>query len=344
MSFRPLAAVGRAATLAKRLTTIVAASLALAAATQAAGFDLQGHRGARGLAPENTLTAFRTAASLGVNTLELDIHLSADGVPMVSHDPALNRDLVRDHKGDWLPGPGPMIRSLSHDILQSQFQLGRSRPGSTVAQNFPQQQAADGERMPTLAQVFKLMAMPGHEALRANIEIKLNPNEPDETPAPEVIVKAVLAVIKQAEMGRRVTLQGFDWRALRAAQQLAPEIPTAYLSAQRPSFDTITDGRWTAGFDLKTHGSLPKMVKAAGGAIWSPAFNDVTPTLVNEAHQLGLKVLPWTVNNPEDMLRLIGWGVDGLITDYPDRARTVMKDKGMQLPAPIGMPVKVLGS
>jgi glycerophosphoryl diester phosphodiesterase len=326
-----------------RWKNLAAAALALAA-LQAAAFDLQGHRGARGLAPENTLAAFRTAASLGVHTLELDIHLSADGVPMVSHDPALNRDLVRDHKGEWLPGPGPLVRSLSHDILQSEFQLGRARPGSTVAQNFPQQQPADGERLPTLAQVFKLMSQPGHDALRANIEIKLNPNQPDETPAPEVIVKAVLAVIKEAGMQRRVTLQGFDWRALRAAQQLAPEIPTAYLSAQRPNFDTISDGRWTAGFELKTQGSVPRMVKAAGGAIWSPAFNDLTQALVNEAHQLGLKVLPWTVNNPEDMARLIGWGVDGLITDYPDRARLVMKDKGIALPAPAGAPVKVLGS
>ena len=309
-----------------------------------AAFDLQGHRGARGLAPENTLAAFRTAASLGVTTLELDVHLSADNVPMVSHDPALNRDLVRDFRGDWLPGPGPLIRSLSRDILQSQFQLGRTRPGSTVAQNFPQQQPADGERLPTLAQVFALMRQPGHDALRANIEIKLNPGEPDETPAPEVIVRAVLATIKEAGMQRRVTLQGFDWRALRLVQAQAPEIPTAYLSAQRPSFDTIGDGRWTAGFDVKALGSLPKMVKAAGGAIWSPNFNDVTASLVAEAHQLGLKVLPWTVNNPEDMARLISWGVDGLITDYPDRARAVLKDKGMPLPATIGPPVKILGS
>lgn len=316
----------------KPLRALLLAGLALAATATAAAFDLEGHRGARGLAPENTLAAFRTAIGIGVNTLELDVHLSADGVPMVSHDPLLNRDLVRDAQGQWLPGPGPLIRSLTRAELQSRFQLGRARPGSSVAQNFPQQQPADGETLPTLAEVFALMRAPGREALRANIEIKLNPTKPDETPPPEVIVKAVLAVVREAGMGRRITLQGFDWRALRIAQQLAPEIPTAYLSAQRPSFDTISDGQWTAGFDLKTHGSLPKMVKAAGGAIWSPAHADVSAALVAEAHQLGLLVLPWTVNNPEDMARLIDWGVDGLITDYPDRARTVMKAKGLALP------------
>ncbi|WP_395701151.1 glycerophosphodiester phosphodiesterase [Aquabacterium sp.] len=316
----------------KALRALLLAGLALMAAGTVAAFDLEGHRGARGLAPENTLAAFRTAIGIGVNTLELDVHLSADGVPMVSHDPMLNRDLVRDTQGDWLPGPGPLIRSLTRDALQSRYQLGRARPGSSVAQNFPQQQPADGERLPTLAEVFALMRAPGREALRANVEIKLNPTRPDETPAPEAIVQAVLAVVREHGLARRITLQGFDWRALRIAQQLAPEIPTAYLSAQRPTFDTIGSGQWTAGFDLKTHGSLPKMVKAAGGAIWSPAHADVSAALVAEAHQLGLQVLPWTVNNPDDMARLIDWGVDGLITDYPDRARTVMKAKGLALP------------
>lgn len=311
-----------------------AVALLLSLALPAAGlaFDLQGHRGARGLAPENTLAAFRTAIAIGVDTLELDVHLSADGVPTVSHDPVLNRDLVRDAQGEFLPGPGPLVRSLSAAQLQAQYRLGRARPGSPVAQNFPQQQAADGETLPTLASVLKLMKDDARDSLRANIEIKLNPTKPDDTPPPEVIVRAVLATIRDAGLQGRVTLQGFDWRALRIVQQLAPEIPTAYLSAQRPNFDTVSDGAWTAGFDFKTHGSLPKMVKAAGGTTWSPAFNDVTEALVKEAHALGLKVLPWTVNKPEDMARLIDWGVDGLITDYPDRARAVMKDKGLALP------------
>lgn len=311
------------------------AALLLAAAAAASAFDLQGHRGARGLAPENTLAAFRTAMQLGVDTLELDVHLSADGVPMISHDPALNPDLVRDAQGEWLPGPGPLVRSQSAAQLQSAWRLGRARPGGTVAKNFPQQQPSDGERLPTLADVMALLRQPGAEALHANIEIKLSPQRPDDTPPPEAIVRAVLQAVRDAGVQRRVTVQGFDWRALRLVQQQAPEIPTAYLSAQRPNFDTITDGSWTAGFDLKTHGSLPKMVKAAGGAIWSPNFNDLTPALLAEAHQLGLKVLPWTVNKPEDMARLIDWGVDGLITDYPDRARSVMQGKGLPLPAPV---------
>ena len=307
--------------------------LALAAATTAAqAFDLQGHRGARGLAPENTLAAFRTAMAIGVDTLELDVHLSADGIPMVTHDPALNRDITRTEQGDWLPGPGPLVKSLTADQLRTRYRVERARPDSPVAKNFPDQRPSEGERMPTLQQVLGLMRTPGAQSLRANIEIKLDPRNPDHTPPLETVVRTVLDVIRGAEAERRVTIQGFDWRVQQLVQKLAPDIPTAYLSAQRPSFDTISDGTWTAGFDLKTHGSVPKMVKAAGGVIWSPNFNDLTPALVTEAHQLGLEVLPWTVNNPADMARLMDWGVDGLITDYPHRARQVMQERKMPLP------------
>ena len=318
---------------------VSAAALVLAAASAGAAhaFDLQGHRGARGLAPENTLAAFRAAMAVGVDTLELDVHLSADGIPMVTHDPALNRDITRSEQGEWLPGPGPLVKSLTAEQLRTRYRVDRARPDSPVARNFPDQRPSDGERMPTLQQVLALLRTPGAAALRANIEIKMNPRNPDDTPPVETVVRSVLDVIHSAEAERRVTIQSFDWRVQQLVQKLAPGIPTAYLSAQRPNFDTITDGAWTAGFDLKTHGTLPKMVKAAGGAIWSPNFNDLTQPLLAEAHQLGLQVIPWTVNNPADMARLIDWGVDGLITDHPERARQVMQARKLRLPAAVAL-------
>jgi glycerophosphoryl diester phosphodiesterase len=312
--------------------SVGATLLALAAAGPAQAFDLQGHRGARGLAPENTLAAFRAAMAVGVDTLELDVHLSADGIPMVTHDPALNRDITRSEQGEWLPGPGPLVRSLTAEQLRTRYRVDRARPDSPVAKNFPDQRPSDGERMPTLQQVLALLRTPGAEALRANIEIKIHPRNPDDTPPVDTVVRSVLDVVHSAEAEGRVTIQSFDWRVQRLVQKLAPGIPTAYLSAQRPNFDTITDGAWTAGFDLKTHGTLPKMVKAAGGATWSPNHNDLTQPLLTEAHQLGLQVVPWTGNNPADMARLIDWGVDGLITDHPERARQVMQDKKLRLP------------
>ena len=138
-------------------------------------------------------------------------------------------------------------------------------------------------------------------------------------------------------MSSRVIIQSFDWRALKAVQALAPTIPTSYLSARQRFLDNIAAGKaegsaWTAGVQFREHGSIPKMVKAAGGAIWSPHYPELSADLVKEAHALGLRVIPWTVNKTEDMARLIDWGVDGLITDRPDFMREVMAEKNLPLP------------
>jgi glycerophosphoryl diester phosphodiesterase len=121
-------------------------------------------------------------------------------------------------------------------------------------------------------------------------------------------------------------------------QQLDPGVPTAYLTIQTPNSDNVGDPAWTGGLRLADHGSVPRMVKAAGGATWSPNAGALTEALVREAQSLGLKVVPWTVNEPADMDRLISWGVDGLITDYPDRLRTVLARRGLPLPAPAPRP------
>lgn len=300
----------------------------------ALAFDLQGHRGARGLAPENTLAGFQRALEVGVSTLELDVALTADGVPVITHDLDLNPDLARDAQGQWLAGRGPLIHSLTREQLRA-YDVGRLRPGSGYARDFAQQQSRDGERIPALGELLARLKAVKADAVRLNIELKLDPRRPDDTADAEAFAKAVLAELDAHGMRGRVLLQGFDWRALQAAQRLAPDVPTAYLSAQRPRFDTIADGRWTAGLTLAQHGSVPTMVKAAGGRVWSPNFNDLTPDLLKQAQGLGLQVIPWTVNDPRDMDRLIGWGVDGIISDYPDRLREALARAGQALPAPL---------
>jgi glycerophosphoryl diester phosphodiesterase len=182
-------------------------------------FDLQAHRGGRGLHPENTLTAFESAARLGVSTLELDVGITADGVPVVSHDIALNPLLARDAHGEWLSSPGPLISSLTLKQLQT-YDVGRLQPGSAYAREFMQQQAADGEHVPTLAAVFERVKRLGFGHLNFNIETKLNPKAPGDTLVPESFVRAVLAVIRQAGMTERVMLQSFDWRTLDVVHRL----------------------------------------------------------------------------------------------------------------------------
>jgi glycerophosphoryl diester phosphodiesterase len=322
----------------RRAARLLAMAALMLAPLLACAFDLQGHRGARGLAPENTLPAFAAAMSLGVSTLELDTSITKDGVVVVSHDARLNPDITRGPDGRWLNPPTRAVRDLTLDDL-GHYDVGRIKPGSEYSYSFPDQRRMDGVRMPTLAQVFQLARSAGNAEVRFNIEIKTSPEKPADALAPDAFAKALLATIAREGMSSRVIIQSFDWRALKAVQALSPAIPTSYLSAQQRFLDNIAaakaDGSvWTAGVQFRDHGSIPKMVKAAGGAIWSPFYAELSADLVKEAHALGLKVLPWTVNKTEDMARLIDWGVDGLITDRPDFLRDVMAEKKLPLPKP----------
>ena len=298
----------------------------------AAAFDLQGHRGARGLAPENTLAAFERALEVGVTTLELDIGLTADGVVVIAHDPHLNPALTRDGSGRWLAGAkGPLLRSLTMAQLQA-YDVGRIDPGTSYAGTFASQQPRDGMHIPSLAALFDRVKALGANDVRFNIETKINPNQPQDTVGPEAMVGALMQVVREAGMTARVSIQSFDWRTLRLVRQLEPSIPTVCLTIQTAKNDNLRDGDWTGGLKFADHGSAPKMAKAAGCAVWSPNGGAVTEPLVRQGRALGLKVVPWTINDPADMERLIGWGVDGLITDYPDRLRGVMQARNLALP------------
>jgi len=299
-----------------------------------AALDLQGHRGARGLLPENTLPSFQRALHLGVTTLELDIAITRDGVPVISHDPVLNPDLTRDAAGRFLEQRGPAINTLTWAQLQA-FDVGRLKPGSNYARNFPDQQPIDGTRIPRLADLFDLVKRSGDDKVRFAIETKLTPDKPDETLLPEPFARAVVEEIRKAGMASRSQILSFDWRSLQAVQKIAPEIQTVYLTAQQSWLDNVGAGRaegsnWTAGFQYRDHGSVPKMIKAAGGSHWSVHFRDVDAQKVKEAQSLGLKVLVWTVNDPALMARMLDLGIDGLITDRPDLARKLLEARGIR--------------
>lgn len=307
----------------------------------AAAFDLQAHRGGRGLLPENTLVAFENALRMGVTTLELDIAITADGVPVISHDAALNPAITRDGKGQWLPERGPLIRNLTLAEVQA-YDVGRINPAARYARDFPDQQPRDGQRIPTLASLFKLVKDLGADQVRFDIETKINPNTPQATLPPEEFVRALLGVIREAGMVDRVMVQSFDWRTLEILHRVEPALRTMYLSVAAEFLNNLKDGTWNAGHKLADHGgSVPRLVRAAAGehtgSIWAPYHGNLTAETVKEAQALKLLVIPWTVNQPELMQRLIDWGVDGIITDYPDRLRAVMDQRKMSLPAPVSV-------
>ena len=317
------------------LLSSLLALTSLLAALPAQAFDLQGHRGTRGLEPENTLAAFERALAIGVTTLEMDAAITADGVVVVSHDPFLNPAITRDAQGQFLKGArGRSIKSLSLAELQA-YDVGRHDTTSSYGRQFPEQAARDGQKKPTLAAVFARVKALGADRVRFDIETKVFPTAPDDTLAPEPFVRALLAVIRDAGMTGRVMIQSFDWRTLQLVQQLEPGMETVYLTV-RGNFDTLDGGTWTGGRLLRDYPSVGHMVKAAGGTTWSPYFRNLTQDDLKAAQQLGLKVIPWTVNDPAEADRLIGWGVDGIISDYPDRMREVMQRRGLPLPPPAG--------
>ena len=300
--------------------------------------DIQGHRGARGLAPENTLAAFARALSIGVNTLEMDCAVTKDGVVVVSHDPHLNPDLVRGPDGKWLTARGPLIRELTYQELL-RYDVGRLNPASAYARRWPEQQAVEGARIPRLSEVFALVQKAGNSMVRFNIETKTSPVAPDDSVAPERFAGLLVDAVRTAGMADRTAIQSFDWRTLAVEQAQAPEIATVYLTAVSGFMDNIRADEpaspWTAGHHVRHHGgSVPRMVKSAGGAVWSPYDADLTRAALHEAQTLGLKVVTWTVNEPADMRRLIEWGVDGIISDRPDILRRVAADMGVKLPLP----------
>ena len=300
--------------------------------------DLQGHRGARGLLAENTLPSFALALQMEVTTLELDVVVTQDDELVISHDPALNPDITRDAQGRFLGSKGPDIRQLTFEQLQS-YDVGRINPTTRYSQIFPAQKGQDGVRIPRLKDLFELVKNQGNTQVKFAIETKITPQRPDQTPEPERFVQLLLQEIKAHGMSERVQILSFDWRTLQAVQKTAPGMPTVYITAQLAALDNlgIKSGQpsaWTAGFQHAQHGSVPKMIKAAGGTHWSSFWRELDAQKVREAQSLGLKVLAWTVNDRQRMGQMLDLGVDGLVTDRPDIAAELLKERGIRWSSP----------
>jgi glycerophosphoryl diester phosphodiesterase len=319
------------------LSSLLTASLVLAAVSPAHAFDIEAHRGGRALFPENTLPSFAGALSMGVDTLELDMGVTKDDVIVVSHERWLNPDLARDPQGHYVEPPGIPYGELTLAQVKG-YDVGQIRPGSAYGAAFPDQKAVPGTPIPTLAEVFALVRKSGNKTVRLNIETKVDPNHPENSPDPDHFVTLLLDLLQREKFADRVMVQSFDWRTLLLVQQRAPAIPTVYLTIQAGPAPTVTldsASPWTAGFDPRTHGgTVPAAIKAAGGAIWSPYYKDLSGETIAEAHHLGLAVVVWTVNKPDDMTRMIDLGVDGIISDRPDLLRAAAASGGFSLPTP----------
>lgn len=281
--------------------------LLCAAAAQAAGPLVHGHRGSRGTAPENTLPAFEAALLGGADVLELDLGVTKDGVVIVSHEPKVTPERCLGPEGAKLEKPLP-IRELTL------AELRKYDCGSLVNPKYPRQLAVPGTPMPTLDELFSFVAKSGFEnadKVEYNIETKLFPYEPELTPAPAEFARLVVEVIKKHKLEKRVMVQSFDVRTLKAVKKLAPAVRTSQLT-----YEELLD--------------IVPALKAAGTDIWSPNYKWITPEAVKEAQAAGFKVAPWTINDKKAWDLAIAAGVDAIITDYPADLVDYLQEKKLR--------------
>ncbi|MFC9998592.1 glycerophosphodiester phosphodiesterase [Nocardia sp. NPDC127526] len=324
--------------LAAALTATTVLALPDAAAAPAPEFDLQAHRGGRGLVVENTLPAFANALDLGVSTLELDVQITADGRDVIGHDATISSGTCADTQpvtpGDpKYPYVGKRVKDLTF------AQVRTLDCGSKAQASYPGQRTAPGARMPTLDEVFTLARSRAAHTVKFNIELKTDP-EGKETATREVFAERVVQEIRKASMGDRSLIQSFDWGALKVMRRVEPSLPLYALTEPTKVYPFSP---WLGGVSLLEHGgSLVKAAKSFGATALSPVYAlpptgtmnvpVVTKWMVDEAHANDMLIVPWTVNDTDAMTMLLDKGVDGIITDYPDLLREVMADRGMPLP------------
>jgi glycerophosphoryl diester phosphodiesterase len=251
----------------------------------------------------------------------MDVALTRDGVVVLSHDPLLDPLLTRGPDGAWIEPPGALLRDLSF-AEAVRFDVGRIRPGSRQETLFSAQAGADGIRLPRLVDVMAL-----DPAVHLAVELKTFPDHPEWTVPPEEMADAVLAVLEAGGALPRTRIISFDWRVLRYLARIRPGLSLGYLT----DAETLAAARlwWGGPAPEDFGGSVPRAVAAEGGRVWGPDFAGLTEAALAEAQDLNILVNPWTVNEPVDMARLIDWGVGALTTDYPDRARSVVAEKGV---------------
>lgn len=333
------------------LALVACASAAPPAASTpvTAAFDLQAHRGGMALSVESSPLSFGTALDLGVRTLELDVAITADGRAVVTHDRQVNPKICTDTApatpdDPLFPYAGRYVRTLTL------AQLRTLDCGSTRRAEFPDQRLSPGSRIMELREVFELAAAHDAGDVRFNVETKVEAGAPDETAPREQFVQVVAAQVRAAGVGDRVTIQSFDWGALMRMRQVSPELPIVALT--EPDFLQLGApgaSPWLGGIDVDAFGGDPVAAAHSFGAdALSPVLGDpqsggfgrpgfvpfTTPDMVARAHAVGMRVLPWTVDDEASMNALLDMGVDGLITNYPDRLRGVLAARGAILPAP----------
>ncbi len=265
--------------------------------------DIQGHRGARGLMPENSIPSFISALDLGVTTLEMDVVISKDGKVVVSHDPYLSSSICVDRLGNRI---SPKEETTFNLYRMDYAEITNFDCGSIGNSRFPSQKKIAVNK-PLLTDVIETVeayiAENNLPKVRYNIELKSSVAG-DEVfhPSPANFSYLVYQVVDERLAVERVTIQSFDERILKFWHQNYPAYELAILVEDKRDPHAV----------IASLGFRPE--------IYSPSYDLLTEAIISELHDKGMKVIPWTINEREDMEQMVAWKVDGIITDYPDRA------------------------
>ncbi len=301
-----------------------------------------GHRGARGLSPENTLPAYRTALAIGIDFVDIDINMTKDGILVATHDLALNPALTRRiNQNSFISENNLWIKKLTFEELKG-FDVGRLNPRSKYGAKFPDQLPVDNTRIPRLKDVIRFVNKIGGNKIRFQIEMKTDPTIPEGSSDPKKMALSLTKILEQEDIIDRTEVQAFDFKCL---LHLDPKIQKQFLTHAYSRLQMMNPipkkaGLWTPGFLLKDyHGSIPEMISAMGIKSWGVQDISLTRKLAEEAHAKNLKIVVWsgtrTLKSGFDSLltrKMIDYGAAVIVADRPDMLRGLMAARGLDLP------------
>ena len=294
---------------------------------------IYGHRGARGDIVENSISGFKYTFDLGIEAVEFDVVISKDDIPVLFHDYRLNPDLVKDASGNWITDKTMKLVDLTYDEI-SKYNIESIKPDTKYAKRFKNQKSAKEERIPKLTDFFKLVTKDKYKDVFLNLEIKSTPTQENVTPDPEKMVSLILKDIKDFKLEDRTLITSYDFRILYALKKQNPNILRGFITLQQGLSITkkniYENSPWMVkNYPMEELFLLPNIIKSLEGHVWSAFYRDVTKQNVELAHKHGLATCVWTVNREQDIIRMIEYGVDGIITDYPKKVQEICKAKNI---------------
>lgn len=286
--------------------------------------SLQGHRGARGLLAENTLPSLAKPFEYGMHAIEFDVQLSKDDQVIIYHDLRLKSSITRNSQNKWIRRTGPAVRALSLKQLK-QYKLGRINKKTAYGIRFRNQTSLPDQSIPTLHELVEYLDQRKLNNATLNIEIKHSPYESNLCPGPEHLAEKIVNEINRLEISKRCIIQCFNWSVLQAVRQIDSALPISCLTTIDPIEDTLSPdkgrtSRWNDGLDIRDFdNNVVDMVAQFNADYWAPNYINLTSPEIAYAHNRNLRVITWTVNHLSTMKRMMDWGIDAIISDYPDK-------------------------